>query len=74
MLRDDLYFIRVNSVNRTVVLDETGNIRTRATKVIGEKNDTQVAKIAWLNNRVVLKAYSSIVVYLTKELDVRRFF
>ncbi|KAH7418659.1 hypothetical protein BKA64DRAFT_206266 [Cadophora sp. MPI-SDFR-AT-0126] len=28
MLRDDLYPIRVDSVNRTVVLDETGNIRT----------------------------------------------
>ncbi|PVH67360.1 hypothetical protein DL98DRAFT_602288 [Cadophora sp. DSE1049] len=73
MLRDDLYPIRVDSVNRAVVLDETGNIRTGATEALGEENDTQVAKIAWLSNRVVPKAYGSMVVYLTKDSDARRF-
>jgi hypothetical protein len=45
ILRDDLYPIRVDSVNRTAMLDETGNIRTGAIEALGEENDTQVAKI-----------------------------
>jgi hypothetical protein len=73
ILRDDLYPIRVDSVNRTAVLDETGNIRTGAIEALGEENDTQVAKIAWLSNRAVPKAYGSMVVYLTKGSDARRF-
>ncbi|PQE19020.1 reverse transcriptase protein [Rutstroemia sp. NJR-2017a BVV2] len=73
ILRDDLYPIRVDSVNRTAVLDETGNIRTGAIEALSEENDTQVAKIAWLSNRVVPKAYGSMVVYLTKGSDARRF-
>lgn len=40
ILRDDLYPIRVDSVNRTAVLDETGNIRTGATEALSEENDT----------------------------------
>ncbi|KAH8586401.1 hypothetical protein B0O99DRAFT_695540 [Bisporella sp. PMI_857] len=73
ILRDDLYPIRVDSVNRTAVLDETGNIRTGAIEALSEENDTQVAKIAWLSNRSVPKAYGSMVVYLTKVSDARRF-
>lgn len=73
ILRDDLYPIRVDSVNRTAVLDETGNIRTGATEALSKENDTQVAKIAWLSNRAVPKAYGSMVVYLTKVSDARRF-
>src|SRR4051794_28599075 len=50
IFRDDLYPIRVGSVNRTAVLDETGKIRTGATEALSEENNTQVAKIAWLSN------------------------
>lgn len=73
ILRDDLYPIRVDSVNRTAVLDETGNIRTGATEALSEENDTQVAKIAWLSNRDIPKAYGSMVVYLNKGSDIQRF-
>jgi len=73
ILRDDLYPIRVDSVNRTAVLDETGNIRTGATEALSEENDTQVAKIAWLSNRDMPKAYRSMLVYLNKTSDAQRF-
>ncbi len=73
ILRDDLFPIRVDGVNRTAVLDETGNIRAGATEAFGKENDTQVAKIAWLSNRDIPKAYGSMVVYLTRGPDARRF-
>lgn len=66
VLRDDLYPIRVDSINRVAVLDETGNIRTGAAEAFGQENDTQVAKVAWLSNREVAKAYGSMVVYSTR--------
>jgi hypothetical protein len=72
ILRDELFPIRVDNVNRTAALDETGNIRTGATEAFAKENDTQIAKIAWLSNREVPKAYGSMVVYLNKGSDARR--
>lgn len=46
VLRDDLYPIKVDSVNKAVVLDETGEIRAKAAAVFSEENDATVAKIA----------------------------
>lgn len=62
ILRDDLYPIRVDGVNRTAVLDEAGNIRTGAAEAFGLENEIQVAKIVWLSNREVAKAYGSMLV------------
>lgn len=73
ILRDDLYPVRVDSVNRTAVLDEMGNVRTGAAEAFGKENDTQIAKIAWLSSRDISKAYGSMVVYLSKGLDAHRF-
>lgn len=73
VLRDDRYLIRVDSVNRMAILDEMGNIRTGAAEAFGKESDTQVAKVSWLSNRDVPKAYGSMVVYLTKGSDARRF-
>ena len=42
---DDFYFIRVDSVNRTAVLDEVGNVRGKAAEAIVKENGTQIAKI-----------------------------
>lgn len=72
VLRDDLYPIRVDGVNRTAVLDEAGNDRTGAAEALGMENETQVAKIVWLSNRDVAKAYGSMLVYLNKGSDARR--
>ncbi len=38
-LRDDLYLIRIDSVNRMVVLDEAGNDRAETAEDISKKND-----------------------------------
>ncbi len=73
ILRDDLHPIRVDSVNRAAVLDEAGVILTGAAEALGKENDTEVAKIAWLSNRDVPKAYGSMVVYLSKGSDAQRF-
>lgn len=72
ILRDELYPVKVDHVNRVAVLDEVGDIRSGAAEAFGNENDAQVAKIAWLSNRDVPKAYGSMVVYLTRGSDARR--
>jgi hypothetical protein len=73
ILRDDLYPIRVDNVSRIAVLNERNEVRTEITKMLGRENDTEVAKIAWLSKRDVPKAYGSMVVYLKKRSEARRF-
>jgi hypothetical protein len=72
VLRDELHLVKVNSVNRTAVLDENGDIRVGAAAAFGEENETTVAKIAWLSRKENVKAYGSMVIYLTKGSDARR--
>ena len=72
VLRDELYPIKVDNVNRTAVLDENGDIQAGAAEAFGQENETTVAKISWLSRRDAAKAYGSIVVYLTKAADARR--
>jgi hypothetical protein len=45
VLRDELYPIKVDSVNRAIVLDENDKIRTGAVVALSEENETTVAKI-----------------------------
>ncbi|KAI2863081.1 transcriptional regulator family: Zinc finger, CCHC-type [Aspergillus niger] len=71
VLRDELYPIKVDSVNRTAVLDENGDIRAGAAAAFGEENEASIAKIAWLSRKENAKAYGSMVVYLTKGSDAR---
>ncbi|SPJ79156.1 uncharacterized protein FTOL_07547 [Fusarium torulosum] len=73
ILRDDLYPIRVDNVNRIVVLDERNKVRAEITEMLSRENNTEVAKIAWLSKRDVPKVYGSMVVYLKKRLEARRF-
>ena len=72
VLRDELYPIKVDNVNRLAVLDDSGEIRSGATETFGQENDTTIAKMAWLSKKNVPKAYGSMVVYLTKDGDARR--
>ena len=72
VLRDELYPIKVDNVNRLAVLDEHGEIRTGAAEAFGRENETTVAKLSWLSKKDVAKAYGSMVVYLTKGSDVGR--
>jgi hypothetical protein len=39
-MRDDLYPIRVDSVNYTAILDEIGKDRIEATEALSKENDT----------------------------------
>ena len=73
ILRDDLFPIRIDNVNRTAILDEAGKIRAEAAEALGKENDTQVAKIGWLSDREAPKAYGSMVVYLNKRSEAHRF-
>jgi hypothetical protein len=72
VLCDELHPVKVDSVNRTAVLDENGDIRVGAAAAFGEENETTVAKIAWLSRKENAKAYGLMVVYLTKGSDARR--
>ncbi|KAJ5449492.1 uncharacterized protein N7458_005941 [Penicillium daleae] len=72
VLRDELYPIKVDSVNKAAVLDENDEIRAGAAAAFSEENEARVAKIAWLSRKESAKAYGSMVVYLTKGADARR--
>ncbi|KAJ5737222.1 uncharacterized protein N7483_002347 [Penicillium malachiteum] len=72
VLRDELYPIKVDNVNKASMLDENGEIRTEATVAFSEENKTTVAKILWLSRKESEKAYGSMVVYLTKHNNAQR--
>jgi hypothetical protein len=72
VLRDQLFPIKIDSVNRTVVLDENDQIRLGIAEKLGKENNVQIAKMAWLSKKDIPKAYGSMVIYLTKDSDVRR--
>jgi regulator of replication initiation timing len=72
VLRDELYPIKVDGVNRVAVLDEHGEVRAGAAEALGQENETTVAMIGWLSKKDVPKAYGSMVVYVTKDSDARR--
>ena len=72
MLRDNLYPIKIDNVNRLAVLDEQGDIQAGVAEALSHKNETTVAKIGWLSKKNVPKAYRFMVVYVTKDGDARR--
>ena len=73
VLRDELYPIKVDNVNRLAVLDENGEIRAGVAETLSQENEKTAAKIGWLSKRNIAKAYGSMVVYLTKGNDAGRF-
>ena len=72
VLRDELYPVKVDNVNRLAVLDDLGDIRAGAAAAFGQENDVQVAKVAWLSRRDANKAYGSMVVYMTKASEAKK--
>ncbi|PHH85351.1 hypothetical protein CDD83_550 [Cordyceps sp. RAO-2017] len=71
-MRDQLYPVKVDNVNRTAVLDGEGNVLPGAVEALGAENNLTIAKISWLSKRETGKAYGSMVVYVTKGSDERR--
>jgi hypothetical protein len=45
MLQDKLYLIKVDSINKDVVLDKNSNIQVGAAAAFGKENDTTITKI-----------------------------
>ncbi len=72
VLQDQLYPVKVDNANRTAILDQEGKILPRAAEILGKENDVHIAKIGWLSRRDAGKAYSSMVVYVTKGSEAAR--
>ncbi|KAF5258403.1 hypothetical protein FOXYS1_11029, partial [Fusarium oxysporum] len=72
VLRDQLYPIKVDSMNRMAVFDQEFNIIPGAIEALNQENEVQIAKVAWLSRKVNPKSYGSMVVYLTKSSDAKR--
>lgn len=72
MLRDQFYTIDVYNATQTAILDNGGNPTQEIAKKVGKKNNVKIAKVAWLSNKNLAKAYGSIVMYLTSGSDATR--
>ncbi|OAQ58658.1 reverse transcriptase [Purpureocillium lilacinum] len=72
VMRDQLYPVKVDNANRSMVLDAEGNVLPGAAEALGAENSVSIAKVSWLSNRQSAKAYGSMVIYVTKESDARR--
>ncbi|KJZ69210.1 hypothetical protein HIM_11410 [Hirsutella minnesotensis 3608] len=57
VMRDQLYPVKVDNVNRTAILDGEGNIQQGAAEALGAENNVTIE---------TGKAYGSMVVYVTK--------
>ncbi|XP_044720168.1 endonuclease-reverse transcriptase domain-containing protein [Hirsutella rhossiliensis] len=72
VMRDQLYPVKVDNVNRTAILDGEGNILQGAAEALGAENNVSIGKITWLSNKETSKAYGSMVVYVTKKNDAKK--
>jgi hypothetical protein len=72
ILCDKLYLIKVDNIKQIVVLDKNDKIRAGVAEAFSKENKTTVAKIIWLSKRDSFKAYSLMVVYLTKGSNILR--
>lgn len=72
VLRDQLYQIKVDNANQTAILDNKGSLISGVVEMLGKENDTKIAKVAWLSNKNLVKAYGSMVVYLTSSSNATR--
>lgn len=50
-LRDQLFPVKVDNVNRAAILDEEGKIRPGTEAALGQENGVRIAKIVWLSNK-----------------------
>uniref|UniRef100_A0A4E9EJB7 Uncharacterized protein n=1 Tax=Gibberella zeae TaxID=5518 RepID=A0A4E9EJB7_GIBZA len=72
VLRDQLYPIKVDSMNRMVFFDQKFNILPGAIETLNQENEIQIAKVAWSSRQVNPKPYGSMVAHLTKSSDAKR--
>ncbi|KJZ68744.1 hypothetical protein HIM_11864 [Hirsutella minnesotensis 3608] len=72
VMRDQLYPVKVDNVNRTAILDRECNVLQGASEALGAENNVTICKITWLSNKETSKAYGSMVVYVTKKNDAKK--
>lgn len=72
ILRDQLYPIKVDNVNKAEVINPNGTIKDGAANALGEENQADVAKLVWLSKKDSPKQYGSALVYLKKASDANR--
>ncbi|OAQ62576.1 endonuclease/exonuclease/phosphatase [Purpureocillium lilacinum] len=72
VMRDQLYAVKVDNANKSMVLDTEGNVLPGAAEALGAENSVSIAKMSWLSNKRSGKAYGSMVIYVTKESDAKR--
>lgn len=63
ILFDDTY--------RTGVLEQEGHLQPGILDKLGKENEVNIAKISWLSKKDSMKAYGSMVVYVTKRAMLR---
>ncbi|KAJ0129368.1 Uncharacterized protein HZ326_27541 [Fusarium oxysporum f. sp. albedinis] len=52
VLRDQLYPIKADSMNRMAVFDQEFNVLPGAMETLSQENEVQIAKVAWLSRKV----------------------
>ncbi|KJZ69511.1 hypothetical protein HIM_11108 [Hirsutella minnesotensis 3608] len=72
VMRDQLYPVRADNANRSKVLSADGSILPGALEALSAENHVQIAKIAWLSNKVSGKAYGSMVIYSMSQEIVKK--
>jgi hypothetical protein len=72
LLRDQLYSVKVDNANRSVILDEKGKPRPEAIQALSVENGVHIAKIDWLSRKDNGKAYGSMVIHVTRGTDAAR--
>ncbi len=72
VLRDQLYFIKVNNIYRDDVLSIKKLLLLEIIESLKKKNEILVTKMIWINRKNNDKVYSFIIIYLHRGSDVNR--
>lgn len=72
VLRDQYYPVKVGNECWTAVLNEQGDLRTGAVKMLEKGNEMRITKILLISRRNLSKTYGHIVVYLSKRPDAAK--
>jgi hypothetical protein len=72
ILRDQIYPVKVDNTNRIAILDVAGDLQLGVVKMLEKENDIKISKLVWLSKKDSGKAYSLIVVYVSKSSEVTK--
>ena len=71
IMRDQFYSVKMDEIDRIVILKQDGMIKTTVCEALEKKNKVNIAKLAWFSRKNNGKVYESMVVYLTKSANAR---